>query len=611
MFLSELFESSKFLTELRRNNSVNYKRSALEELQKYKNRLDVYVSYTTDVGKQSHEDAQYTHLQKNHQYGNTYIDPSRFKDKNTKGAKLGINPKSSWDNTPLGIYSYPVEYVLEHNGKVPFSGDEPYLQVFQETGRMLDLENYSRSDMTSDIAKIFDILKNMGLKYADNIPVFDPIKISKRALVQTYGGMIWNITRVAAFFMENIINNTQENTVDNHFDPYENTNDEEDEYYEGFTSKKSILSEGLKTNHIVQWAKLFRMLGYEGAVDRADEGIIHVNEPTQAVFFSIKGIKPLETIRNINPKPSNSFTFVEKNPNFFMKFVNAGKLTIEEILALMEKFPDVYNWNWEKMPDYVKDYFKKNYISIILNYDRNFISCIPLDEEELTQLFKSAKTEQISSLVEATPYLDFSSTPEIRKIIINAIGTSENYPNSYTIRHIQFTEDEVIEGIRLNPARYDVFSYYFIRQMPKAAVYLFDINIHYFVNIYLSLGRHVQIEIMTPERAVKLTKWLMFQVNDREFRIQFGHFLSSYLCSLYPNESFEACINSIDDVEFYNYIDTYFRDFPNDKILESILILKPKLIEFMKNFEKSYFTKYCKHIIDRIENKSSSPNTSS
>ena len=47
--------------------------------------------------------------------------------------KLGINPRSEY-NTPIGVYSYPAQFVLD-TAKIsmrdlPFAGESPYVNIF-------------------------------------------------------------------------------------------------------------------------------------------------------------------------------------------------------------------------------------------------------------------------------------------------------------------------------------------------------------------------------------------------------------------------------------------------------------------------------------------------
>ena len=45
--------------------------------------------------------------------------------------KLGIYPRARDKGTPLGIYAYPLEYVVQRKGSVPYAGDRSYLVVFR------------------------------------------------------------------------------------------------------------------------------------------------------------------------------------------------------------------------------------------------------------------------------------------------------------------------------------------------------------------------------------------------------------------------------------------------------------------------------------------------
>ena len=109
------------ILEARRNPSVNKKESTLDSLEKYRGQ-NVFVSYTASVSQEG---------------------------KANQGAKIGINPRSRY-NTPLGIYAYPIDYVLGLKGNVPFAGSSPFVWVFKPVGRVLDLAAYTQDDFTSD-----------------------------------------------------------------------------------------------------------------------------------------------------------------------------------------------------------------------------------------------------------------------------------------------------------------------------------------------------------------------------------------------------------------------------------------------------------------------------
>jgi hypothetical protein len=71
--------------------------------------------------------------------------------------KLGINPKTPYD-TPAGIYSYPVYYVIENydpkNGAftVPFAAEQEYVHVFQVSGIERALHfSYDDNELVSQV----------------------------------------------------------------------------------------------------------------------------------------------------------------------------------------------------------------------------------------------------------------------------------------------------------------------------------------------------------------------------------------------------------------------------------------------------------------------------
>lgn len=85
---------------------------------------------------------------------------------------------------------------------------------------------------------------------------------SKNARTDSWGGKMWNITRLIA--------NGHKESGD----------------------KASV----------ARWNKILRTdLGYSGMADRSGMGIIHPAEPTQAIFLSKEGLTHVETIENINP----------------------------------------------------------------------------------------------------------------------------------------------------------------------------------------------------------------------------------------------------------------------------------------------------------------------
>jgi hypothetical protein len=86
-------------------------------LRKYKGKGNVFGSFT-QLPEPSYED-----------------DP--YKSRQKIGPKLGINPQTKY-NTPIGVYAYPVDYILSNVSEdafsVPFAAQMNYLHIFSVSG---------------------------------------------------------------------------------------------------------------------------------------------------------------------------------------------------------------------------------------------------------------------------------------------------------------------------------------------------------------------------------------------------------------------------------------------------------------------------------------------
>lgn len=152
----------QFVKEARRNPELNPKVGATDYLRKYKDRDDIYISFT-EINK------------------------------------IGINPESSY-NTPIGVYTYPLKqfwklYKVETLGTVkdsaPFAGDQPYIQILKgkhTKGFIRDFSKYTERDLKKDKEKI--------LKYSrDDYFIEKQIEIGeKESYNKTPFGRFWGIT---------------------------------------------------------------------------------------------------------------------------------------------------------------------------------------------------------------------------------------------------------------------------------------------------------------------------------------------------------------------------------------------------------------------------------
>lgn len=175
--------------------------------------------------------------------------------------KLGVNPGSVY-NTPIGIYAYPAKYVssrldnMHPSQTLPFAGDQPYANIFSVSGNIIDISDLSSSDYEDYLNKlepIYQRIANVSESAASEAIAKLDSSSPSNALVSSFGGRLWYITTEIA-----------------------------------------KLSNGKPA---VAWNSIFRSIGIDGVVDNG-AGIIHENEPTQAVFFSSKSIKSVERVDN-------------------------------------------------------------------------------------------------------------------------------------------------------------------------------------------------------------------------------------------------------------------------------------------------------------------------
>jgi hypothetical protein len=166
-------------------------------------------------------------------------DPTNLFVSFTQINKLGINPGSSFQ-TPLGIYSYPIDFVIRshQHDQIPWAGGSPFIQVFSIPTRS-NIWVLSNSSQTPEIKQK---LASVGA-------------ISKR-LTKQDAKSVWL------------------------------------GQYPKFKNK------GMSNSEIsIKLRKDLRAVGIEGVIDNG-QGIVNPNEPSMAVFFSTSVINHIATIRN-------------------------------------------------------------------------------------------------------------------------------------------------------------------------------------------------------------------------------------------------------------------------------------------------------------------------
>lgn len=184
----------------------------------------------------------------------------------TEIEKLGINPQGMF-NTPVGIYSYPAKYVEFMIGKsegateLPFAGEHPWANIFKANGNIINLAEMSKSETNEYYRRIRKLWKSVSPSPSIAYEQIDQIisEAENSALVNyLHGGVFWYVTMEAS---------------------------------------KQYFSTVWNSSLPIVWNKLFRSIGIDGFVDTG-AGIVHKNEPTQAVFLSKRVLSNVERVAN-------------------------------------------------------------------------------------------------------------------------------------------------------------------------------------------------------------------------------------------------------------------------------------------------------------------------
>ena len=227
--------------------------------------------------------------------------------------KLGVNPKSDF-NTPIGIYSYPADYVVkqvkQHGGnmrKLPFAGNSPFVSIFSIGGNVVDLTKMT----TASNKKYYQQLE----KLYPNIPVKEII-IDKREYYR-------NAPEGAKF------------------------------YY----TTKEIAMRLSKDNFIVRWNGIFRKLGIDALYDPG-KGLIHHNEETQCVAFSLSSIEYVYRSYNkwADDSEKNGEESKEKNMKLIDIYNSVKELGKEKIISKLKEIPEIITVMPKTYePDFIKE----------------------------------------------------------------------------------------------------------------------------------------------------------------------------------------------------------------------------------------------------------------
>lgn len=211
--------------------------------------------------------------------------------------KIGVNPKSIHD-TPIGVYTYPLEWVLEEED-VPYRGETTPKKVKvlkAVSGKVLD-----NTLTETEYDKLIEKLRNLKTWYLEMSFEKFVMLTAKKARKQTPFGKLWNVTRVIS-----------------------------SQKYKDYTTKN--LGE---TGHPVSWNKLLRDLGFDYVQDNG-HGIIHPSEPTQAVFLDPKSYKVIDE-EFVDTEERFKETHNQETKDLIEKISKGWNLTLVEKLLKEKK----------------------------------------------------------------------------------------------------------------------------------------------------------------------------------------------------------------------------------------------------------------------------------
>lgn len=209
--------------------------------------------------------------------------------------KLGINPRSDYD-TPLGIYAYPGVYAARTmdahrpGSALPFAGSSKFATLFTASNGVVDLATFTSAEYDRTIAD----LKKAYPKHVKQVNNADEWAKAE-ARVQTPGGLFWAVTmKFAQSFIQ-------------------------------------------RNNAAIVWNEVFRAIGVNGCVDSKGQGIIHPNEPTQAVFFKKPGVIENETRVMNKYAPERVQARIKTGQETHNDIVALGKLKKENFVAYLKE----------------------------------------------------------------------------------------------------------------------------------------------------------------------------------------------------------------------------------------------------------------------------------
>jgi hypothetical protein len=305
--------------------------------------------------------------------------------------KLGVNPQYNY-NTPFGICAYPLKYVINQGGYVPFAHSRKYIIIFK----------------VSDDASLWVLDNPITNKLVDD---------TEKALSKV---------------------------LDIDKPTLEDIGDSMDLWYAIYDNVKKFGKHQQRNIHLTV-TKILKQMGFDGAVD-GGEGIIHINEPTQSIFFSAAKLTQLSTIvraKSLNKVPkklrNDPDAYVQSNdPSLFSQHKRMfPELSNDE---LVKKFPFIVPTMKNKSDEYLKTYFTwasnnldkytiytPHILPLPIEYQIKIIQKDPKQLKTLSAIYKGNIDDRVAlAAVHRDPWLVADISAPSSKVKMASIQTYES-----------------------------------------------------------------------------------------------------------------------------------------------------------------------------------------
>ena len=306
--------------------------------------------------------------------------------------KLGINPKPGYSTTPIGVYGYPIKYIIEwvNSGKTLeklYAGVKPFVNIFQ-------------------------VRKEMNIINLDLISAEECQRFIEKMIVLMAAESNQSPQQMKRY-------------VKQHTSYTKNGYDNVKEWWMFIQNLATISSQIWKADYVFRFTRLLRKVGIDAVYDPGN-GIIHPHEPDQLVVFHPHVIKNNLRIPNVSKtkpysyiyldklKDTSKMVLLKKNPEVFFNISHPSRLITDLAIELgidkKQALLAYYNKTEESLEDTIEKYtrqanlYKKSIRlkdATIIELEKNLTP----DKNLLLNKFKTQKQRLVIDLEETEKLL--------------------------------------------------------------------------------------------------------------------------------------------------------------------------------------------------------------